>query len=66
MFGSESAPPTQEVGCVVVMGVWWNVLDVTVCLLVLSSVLVAFFVDFRWISGGLLVVGQNFLKNGCP
>ena len=26
----------QEVGCVIVMGVWWNVIDVIVCLLVLS------------------------------
>ena len=30
----ELAPPTQEVGCVVV--VWWNVIDVIVCLLVLT------------------------------
>ena len=26
----------QEVGCVVVVGVWWNAIDVIVCLLVLS------------------------------
>ena len=41
------APPMQEVGYVVVMGVWWNVIDVTGC-----AVLLALFVDFWWASGG--------------
>ena len=36
--------PTHEVGCVVVVGVWWNVINV-ICL---------------WTSGGLLVVVRNF------
>ena len=29
--GGGLAPPTQEVGCVVVVGVWWNVIDILVC-----------------------------------
>ena len=48
LCGGGFAPPTQEVGGVVVMGVWWNVI---VCLLVLSRLL-ALFVDFQWASGG--------------
>ena len=45
MCGGGLVPPTQEVGCV------WNVI---VCLLVGCAVLLALFVDFRWVSGGWL------------
>ena len=31
------APPRKEVGCVIVLGVWWNVLDDLVFVLVSSS-----------------------------
>ena len=35
---NDIAPPTQEVGCAVVLGVWWNGTDVIVCLLRLCYV----------------------------
>ena len=50
LSGGGYAPPWQEVGCVVVVEVWWNVIDVIVCHLVLTY--------FRW------AVGHNFLENG--
>ena len=34
--GDGVAPPTQKVGCVIVVGVWWNVVEIVVCLSVLS------------------------------
>ena len=46
------APPSQEVGCVVVVGVWWNVINVIVCLLVLTRLCCTI-----GIVCGLLVVG---------
>ena len=47
------APPTQEVGCVIVMGVWWNVL---VCAVL-----------YYWhCLQTSPVVGGNFLENGPP
>ena len=36
MCGGGFSPPTQKIGHVVMVGVWWNVIDVLVCLLVLS------------------------------
>ena len=45
----------QEVGCIIMMRVWWNVMDVIVWL---SVGWVALFVDF----GGQ----SKFLENGCP
>ena len=30
--GGSVPPPTKEVGCVIVMGVWWNAMDVMVSL----------------------------------
>ena len=50
----------QEVGCVIVMGVWWNVVEVMVCP---SGVIVALLVDFRWsvkISWGMAVLEQQY------
>ena len=45
------APPMQEVACVVVVEVWWNV--------IVSFGVVLYY----WhCSGGLPVVGQNFLE----
>ena len=44
----------QEVGCVVVVG------DILVCLLVLTR----YYWHCLWTSGGLPVVGGNFLENG--
>ena len=40
----------QEVGCVVVLGVWWNATDVIVCLWCCPghAVLQVMFVDFWW------------------
>ena len=64
LFGGGFAPPTQEVGCVVVVGVWWNFIDVIVCLLVLTSVLLALFVDFRWRLG--LLEEQDGAVVGVP
>ena len=52
------APPTQEVSCVIVIGVWWNGTDVIVCILMLSRLC--------YVSGnvcGLLVVSQTFIEN---
>ena len=37
--GGGFAPPTQEVDCVVVVRMWWNVIDIIVCLLVLSCII---------------------------
>ena len=55
-------PHTQEVGCVVVMGIWRNVIDAIVCLLVLTRLC--------WTIGivcGLPVVfGQSFLESELP
>ena len=58
LCGGGLAPPTQEVGSVVVVGVWWNVI---VCLLVLTRLC-------HTISTvcGLPVVSQNFLENEPP
>ena len=52
LCGGGLAPPIQEVDCVVVVG---NVIDVII-------------LDYwhLWTSGGLPVVGQNFLENGPP
>ena len=52
--GGGFAPRMQELGCVVVVGVWWNVIDVIVCLLVLSrlcctsGIVCGLPVGFRW------------------
>ena len=48
MCGGGLAPPTQEVDLVVVVGVWWNVIDVIVYLLVA----VLYYWHCLWISGG--------------
>ena len=36
LCGGGVAQPMQEVSCIIVMGVWWNVVDVMVYPLVLS------------------------------
>ena len=46
----------------VVVGAWWNVIDVLVCLLVLTLCYWHCLQTF----GGLLVVGGNLLENGPP
>ena len=44
----------QEVGCVVVVGVWWNVINVIVCLLVLTrlcctiGIVCGLLVGYQW------------------
>ena len=54
LCGGGLAPPTQEVHCVVVVGVWWNVIDVIECLLVLTrlcctnDVVCGLPVGFQW------------------
>ena len=53
--------PMQEVGCVVIMGVWWNVINVNVRLLVLTRHQAV--LNYWRTSGGLLVVSRNFLEN---
>ena len=60
LCGCGFVPLTQQVGCVVVVGVWWNVTDIIVCLLVLYSIYCL------WTSGGLPVISQNSLENGHP
>ena len=50
----------QEVDCVVVEEVWWNVIDVIVNLLVLTRLCCTIGI----VCGRLPVVGQNFLENG--
>ena len=49
-------PPSQEVGYVVVVGVWWNVI---VYLLVGCAVLLALLMDFRLASGGRSKIFQE-------
>ena len=55
----------QEVCCVTVVGVWWNVVDVMMCLFGAVEAVLKF--CYCWqTSGGLLVVRQHFLESGHP
>ena len=58
VVGDGFDPPTQEVGCVAVVGVWWNAIDVPLVLSRLCCT-IGMFVDFQWASGGRS-------KNGPP
>ena len=60
------APCTQEVSCVIVLGVWWNGTEIIVCILVLMlsrlcciSASLLTLVDFLWLV-------KFFIENGCP
>ena len=57
MVGGEGwwiVPLTQKVGCEVVVGVWWNVINVIVCLLVSTRLCCTIYI-------ALPLVGKNFL-----
>ena len=66
LCGVGVAPPTQEVGCAIVLGVWWKGTDLIVCILMLSRLCCdsgnvcglpvgfcgkSIFFDWEWASG---------------
>ena len=61
---SGDAPPTQEVSCVIVCGVWWNGIVCVMMLLRLCCICFSGFVDFWWNSSGQSDFHWDF--NGHP